>query len=155
MICLRMGKTYTVKAPPSDFKVTTPENLLLSQQAVTSKGIPVPYTNQQLNPYPNIRLDLFYSENLSFYCTAPSTWLTNSMRWSQYAAYLSTWERCWLQSSSVHHMMKITKLIGYKTLQCTNTAASSRERWTRANSVSNHNLHEHHFASPCTNFDEP
>ena len=31
MICLRMGKTYTAKTPPSDFQVTTPEIPLLSQ----------------------------------------------------------------------------------------------------------------------------
>ena len=48
-----------------DFKVTTPKNSLLSQQAVTSKGIPVPYTNLQLNPNPNTQLDLFCSDNLS------------------------------------------------------------------------------------------
>ena len=41
------------KTPPGDFKVTTLETPLLSQQAVTSKGISVPYTNLQLNPYPN------------------------------------------------------------------------------------------------------
>ena len=45
MICLRMGKTSKAKTPSGDFKVTTPENLLISQQAITSKGIPVPYTN--------------------------------------------------------------------------------------------------------------
>ena len=45
VICLRMGKTYTAKTPPGDFKVTTPEIPLLSQQAVTSKGIPASYTN--------------------------------------------------------------------------------------------------------------
>ena len=45
VICLQMEKTYTVKTPPGDFKVTTPENSLLSQQAVTIKEIPVPYTN--------------------------------------------------------------------------------------------------------------
>ena len=56
-----------------DFKVTTSENSLLSQQAITSKGISVPYTNLQLNPYPNIQLDLFCSDNLSFQCTALST----------------------------------------------------------------------------------
>ena len=67
-----MGKTYTAKISPGDFKVTTSENLLLSQQTVTSKGIPVPYTNLQLNPYPNTQLDLFYSDNLSFQCTAPN-----------------------------------------------------------------------------------
>ena len=33
------------KTPPGEFKVTTPENPLLSQQAITSKGISVPYTN--------------------------------------------------------------------------------------------------------------
>ena len=45
VICLRMGKTSETKIPPGDFKVTTPENPLLSQQAVTSKGIPILYTN--------------------------------------------------------------------------------------------------------------
>ena len=54
MICLQMGKTSEAKISPGNFKVTTFENSLLSQQAVTSKGIPVPYTNLQLNPYPNI-----------------------------------------------------------------------------------------------------
>ena len=77
VICLRMKKTNTAKTPPGDFKVTTPEIPLLSQQAVTSKGISVPYTNLQLNPYPNTQLDLFYSDNLSFWYMAPSTWLTN------------------------------------------------------------------------------
>ena len=48
-----MGKTNTAKTPPGDFKVTTPEIPLLSQYVVTSKGIPVPYNNLQLNPYLN------------------------------------------------------------------------------------------------------
>ena len=61
-----MEKTYTAKTPPGDFKVTTPENPLLSKQAVTSKGISVPYTNIQLNPYPNTQLNLFCNDNLSF-----------------------------------------------------------------------------------------
>ena len=66
VICLRMGKTYMAKTPPGDFKVTTPDIPLLSQQAVTTKGIPVPYTNLQLNPHPNTQLDLFCSNNFSF-----------------------------------------------------------------------------------------
>ena len=66
VICLRMGKTNTAKTPPDDFKVTTPENPLLSKQVVTSKGIPVPYINLQLNLYSNIQLDLFCGDNLSF-----------------------------------------------------------------------------------------
>ena len=61
-----MGKTYKAKTPSSDFKVITPENPLLSKQAVTSKGILVPYINLQLNSYPNTQLDMFCSDNLSF-----------------------------------------------------------------------------------------
>ena len=72
-----MGKTYTALTPPGDFKVTTPKNSLLSQQAVTSKEISIPYINLQLNPYPNTQLDLFCSDNFSLKCTAPSIWLTN------------------------------------------------------------------------------
>ena len=47
------GENLQGKTPPGDFKATTPENPLLSQQAVTSKRIPVPYTNLKLNPYLN------------------------------------------------------------------------------------------------------
>ena len=133
MICLQMGKNYTTKTPPGDFKVTTPKNPLLSKQTVTSKGIPIPYTNLQLNPYPNTQLDLFCSDNLSFKYTTPSTWLTN---------------RCANPSTRLDHQlekdvgckilqfiqtMMIMKLLGHKTLQCTNTTFSSRKRRIRAN----------------------
>ena len=60
------GENLHGKNPSGEFKVITPENPLLSKQAVTSKGILVPYTNLQLNTYPNIQLDLFCSDNLSF-----------------------------------------------------------------------------------------
>ena len=60
-----MGKTYMAKTLLGDFKVTTPKNPLLSQQAITNKGILVPSTNLQLNPYPNTQLDLLCSDNLS------------------------------------------------------------------------------------------
>ena len=66
MICLRMGKTYTVKTSPGDFQVTTPEIPLLSQQTVTSKGILIPYTNLQLNSYPNTQLELFCNDSFPF-----------------------------------------------------------------------------------------
>ena len=61
------------------FQVTTPEISLLSQQVITSKGISVPYTNLQLNPYPNTQLDLFCSDNFPFWCTAPK-YVTNQLR---------------------------------------------------------------------------
>ena len=53
VIYLRIGKTNTAKISLGDFKVTIPENTLLSKQAVISKRISVSYTNLQLNPYPN------------------------------------------------------------------------------------------------------
>ena len=53
-----MGKTYTTKTPPGDFKVTTPKNPLLSKQAVINKGIPIPSTNLQLSPYSNTQIGL-------------------------------------------------------------------------------------------------
>ena len=53
------GENLTVKIPPSDFQVTTPETPLLSQQAITSKESQVPYqpTVEPLPQYP-IRLVL-------------------------------------------------------------------------------------------------
>ena len=45
------GENLTRKTPAGDFQVITLETPLLAQQAITSKGIPVPYTNLQLNPY--------------------------------------------------------------------------------------------------------
>ena len=136
------GETSKAKTPLGEFKVTTPENPLLSKQAVTSKRILVPYTNLQLNPilvpytnlqlnpYPNTQLDWFCSDNLSFQC---KTWLTNQ------CMDPNTWLTYQLEknvSCKVLHficMMKIKNLLGYKTLQYTNTSASLRERWTRAN----------------------
>ena len=83
-----LGKTYTAKTPSGDFKVTTPEIPLLSQQAVTSKGILVPYTNLQLNFYPNTQLDLFCSDNFPFWCTTPKH-VTNQLHGSQYATSIT------------------------------------------------------------------
>ena len=91
VICLQIGKTYktyTTKTLLGDFKVTTPENPLLSKQAVASKGISVPYTNIQLNPYSNTQLDLFYSDNLSFSMHS-SQYVTNQLHRSQYATSIT------------------------------------------------------------------
>ena len=52
------GENHRGKTLPGEFKVTTPENPLLLKQVITSKGISVPYTNLQLNPYLNTQLDL-------------------------------------------------------------------------------------------------
>ena len=66
------GENYRGKIPPGDFKVTTPNNPLLS---ITSgykyiRNLTKPFglsrnTNLQLNTYPNTQLDLYCSGNLS------------------------------------------------------------------------------------------
>ena len=100
------------KTPPGEFKVTTPKNPLLSKHAITSKGIPVPYTNLQLNPYPNTQLDLFYSNNLSQYVTNQlcecqyTTSITNQRRLLAAKFFSSSHnkdqEAPWLQNPTVH-----------------------------------------------------
>ena len=95
------GENLTAKTPPSDFQVTTPEIPLLLKQVVTSKGILLPYTNLQLNPYLNTQLDLFYSDNFPFRCTAPK-YMTNQCADPSTRLQSPTREGCWLQSSSVH-----------------------------------------------------
>ena len=153
MICLWIEKTSKAKTPLSEFKVTTPENLLLSKQAVTSKGISVLYTNLQLNPYPNIQLDLWCSDNLSFQCTALSTWLTNR------CMDLSTWLTHQLEKDidckvlQFIQMIKIKKLFGYKNLGTKTQQLLQRIWWTRANSVFSYNLHW--VASLCITFNGP
>ena len=43
VICLGMGKTTKEKTPRGDFKVTTPKNPLINNQAITSKRNPTNY----------------------------------------------------------------------------------------------------------------
>ena len=81
-------ENLTAKTPLGDFQVTTPKTPLLSQQTIISKGIPVPYTNLQLYPYPNTQLDLFCSDSSSFWCTAPK-YVTNQLHGSQYVTSIT------------------------------------------------------------------
>ena len=109
----------------------------------------IPTYSWTLTPIPNW--------TCSIVTISPSTWLTNCTNAST-RLQSPTREGCWLQSSSVHHTIKIKKLLGYKTLRCTNTAASSQEIWTRANPVSNHNLLEQtllNTCATCSTFNDP
>ena len=95
------GENQHGKTPPGDFQVTTPEIPLLSLQAVTNKGISIPYTNLQLNPYPDTQLDLFCSDNFPFRCTALK-YVTNPCVDPSPLLQSPTREGYWLQSSLVH-----------------------------------------------------
>ena len=126
VICLRMRKNLTTKTPPGDFQVTTLETPLLSQQAVTSKGIPstLPIYSWTLTPIPNWTCSVV-TVPLSD-ARLPSTWLTVAQILVR-GFNNTNWEDCRLQNSLVH-TMKIKKMLGQKTLRCKYTATSSRKR---------------------------
>ena len=122
-----MGKNLTAKTPPSDFQVTTLETPLLSQQAVTNKGIPstLPTYSWTLTPIPNWTCSVvtvpFFDARL------PSTWLTSCVDPSTWLQTL-TKKVVGCKVLQFIHMMKIKKMLGHKTLRCKYTATSSREK---------------------------
>ena len=123
------------KTPPGDFQVTTPETPLLSQQAVTSKGIPstLPTYSWTLTLIPNWTYSVMTVP--LFDARLPSMWLTS-------CADLSTR----LQSPTKKvvgckvlqfiHTMMIKKMFGHKIQRCTYTTTSLQEWWTRAKTSS-------------------
>ena len=91
----------------------------------------IPTYSWTLTPIPN--WTCFVVTISHFQCMAPSTWLTNQ------CMNPNTWLTHQLEKDvnckilQFIHMMKIKKLLGYKTLRHTNVATSSRKKWTRAN----------------------
>ena len=121
------GENLTAKTPPSDLQVTTPKMLLLSQQAVTSKGIPntLPTYSWTLTPISNwtysvVTVPLFNARLLS-------TWLTS---YADPSMQLQTPTKKVVGCKVLQfiHMIKIKKMLGHKTLRYKYTATSSRER---------------------------
>ena len=84
-------------------------------------------TNLQLNPYLNTQLDLFCSDSSLFDARLPSTWLTNYVDPSM-GLQSPTKKVVGCKVLQFIHTMKIKKMFGHKTLRCTYTATSSRER---------------------------
>ena len=138
-----MGKNLTVKTPSGDFQITTPETLLLSQQAVISKGISSTLptyswtlTNLQLNPYLNTQLDLFCSDSSPFWCTAPK-YVTNSCADPSTRLQNTNWEDCRLQSSSVHsHDEDQEDAWSQNPTMQIHINFFKRKRWTRSRTLS-------------------
>ena len=123
------------KTPPGDFQVTTFETPLLSQKAVTSKGVPSNLWtyNWTLIPIPNwtcsvVTVPLFDTRLSSTWltnCVDPSTRLqspTKKVVGCKFLQFIPT--------------MKIKKILGHKTQWCTYTETSSQEWWTRARTLS-------------------
>ena len=127
VICLRMGKNLTAKTPPGDFHVITLETPLLSQQVVTSKGIPstLPTYSWTLTLIPNWTCSVV-TVPLSN-ARLPNTWLT--VTWILIRYFKTPTEKIvGCKVLQFIHTMKIRKMLGHKTLQCKYTATSSRER---------------------------
>ena len=121
------GENLTAKTPSGDFQVTTPETPLLSQQAVTSKGIPstFPTYSWTLTPIPNWICSVVIVPLSD--ARLPSTWLTNCTDPST-RLQSPTKKIFGCKVLQFINMMKIKKMLGHKTLRCTYTATSSRER---------------------------
>ena len=81
-----------------------------------------------MNPYHNTQLDLFYSDNLSFSMHGSQYETNQSMHGSKYVTNHQLERDVCCKVLQFINMMKIIKLFGYKTLQCTNAAAFSRDR---------------------------
>ena len=145
MICLQMGKLSRQNPHRVNLRSQLPRIQYYHNKQLQVKEFQylIPTYSWTFIPIHNWTCSIVIISH--FQCMAPSTWLTNradlSMRLQS-----PTKEGCWLQSFSVHHTMKIKKLLGHKTLWCTNTVTSSRYRWTRTNFVSSHNLHKQIFA---------
>ena len=73
VICLRMRKTIKAKPHRLNLRSLLPRIYYYQNKQLQVKGIPVPNTNLQLNPYPNTQLDLWCSGNLSIQSTTPSS----------------------------------------------------------------------------------
>ena len=109
------------------FKSPLPSTPLLSQQAITSKGIPstLPTYNWTLTLIPNwtcsvVTIPLSDAQ-------IPSTWLTNC---TDPSTRLQSPTKKIIDYKVLQfiHTMKIKKMLGHKTLQCKYTTTSSRER---------------------------
>ena len=121
------GENLTAKTPPCDFQVTTLETPLLSQQAVTSKGIPstLPTYSWTLTLIPNWTCSVVTI--LLFDARLPSTWLTNCADPST-RLQTPTKKVVGCKVFQGIHTMKIKNMFGHKILRCKYTATSLREK---------------------------
>ena len=130
-----MGKNLTAKTPPGDFQVTTPETPLLSQQAVTSKGVSstLPTYSWTLIPIPNWTCSVVTVPLSDAWL--PSTWLTVAQILVR-DFKTPTKKIVGCKVLQFIHTMKIKKMFGHKIQRCTYTATSLQEWWIRAKTSS-------------------
>ena len=112
------GEKLTAKTSLDDFQVTTPETLLLSQQAVTSKRIPstLPTYSGTLTLISNWTCSVV--TNPFFDARLPTTWLTNCAD-PNTRIQSPTKKVAGCKIFQFIHTMKIKKMLDHKTLRCT------------------------------------
>ena len=143
------GDNLMTKTPSGDFQVTILKTPLLSQQAVISKRIIVPYTNLQLNPYPNTQLDLFCSNNSSFWCTTPK-YVTNQLRGSQYAISITNLRRLLVAKFfSLYQRWRSSRCLITKPNGAHTQQLFHKNDELEQNFVSGHNLFEQILLNTC------
>ena len=120
-------KNLTTKTLLGDFQVTTPKTPLLSQQAVTSKGIPCILPTYSWNLTPILNRTCSIVTILLSDAWLPSTWLTNCVD-SSTRLQSPTKKVVDCKVLQFIHTMKIKKMLDHKILWCTYTTTSSRER---------------------------
>ena len=113
VICLRMEKTFRkAKILPGEFKVTTPKNPLINNQAVTNMRnltttmayLKIPTYNWIFALIPN--WTWYCNSLLSFVAQISNLWQT-PLHESQYVTNSSNLnDCCWLQSSSLHQQWR-------------------------------------------------
>ena len=121
MICLRMGKTNTAKPHRVILKSSLPKFHYYHNKRLQVKEFQYLTPTNSWTLTLNTQLDLLCCDNFSFWCTAPTTWLTNCVDPSTRLQSL-TRKGCWLQSSSVHPRWSsrrclVTKPYGAQTRQ--------------------------------------
>ena len=124
VICLRMGKTSKAKSYPVILrspllKIHYYQNKRLQ---VKESQYLIPTYNWTLTPISN--WICFVVTISPFQCTALSTWLTNRCTDPNTRLTHQLEKDVGYKVLQFIHTMKITKLLGYKTLRCTNATTT-------------------------------
>ena len=116
-----MGKTNTAKPHRVILKSSLPKFHYYHNKRLQVKEFQYLTPTNSWTLTLNTQLDLLCCDNFSFWCTAPTTWLTNCVDSSTRLQSL-TRKGCWLHSSSVHPRWSsrrclVTKPYGAQTRQ--------------------------------------
>ena len=151
VICFRMGKTSKAKPHRVILRSPLPRIHYYHNKQLQVKEFQylIPTYSWTLTPIPNWTCSIVTISH--FQCMTPSTWLINRCMDPSMLLNHQLEKDVGYKVLQFIHTMKVKKLLGQKTLRCTNTIAFSRKRWVRENSIFVHSLHEQNFVSHLCN----